>query len=56
MPVGVMLRSMTSLELTHWLAYYYLKADANRPKPQSPKEIRSVLNSMVRTGKGKRRR
>jgi len=46
MPVGEMLRRMSSSELTEWMAFYDLRA--NPPPPaQTPAEARTVLDAMV---------
>lgn len=34
MPVGLMLRSMDSAELSEWLAYYVLEAEENKRAQQ----------------------
>lgn len=47
-----MLRSMDSMEITEWFAYFLMKSEGERPKGQTPKEARAVLDSMV---KAKRR-
>lgn len=46
MPVGLMLRSMCSAELTEWMAYFDLKANPPKEK-QSAAEIKSVLDSLT---------
>ena len=46
MPVGLMLRSMTSSELTEWMAYFDLRA--NPPKtPASTQQLKATLDELV---------
>jgi hypothetical protein len=49
MPVGEMLRRMTSAELTEWMAFYDLRANPP-PEKQSPQQMRAVLDGMVSRG------
>jgi len=50
MPVGVLLRSITSYELTEWMAYFSLKGKSPGPKaPESlnaPVDTAATLKSM----------
>ena len=46
MPVGLMLRSMTSSELTEWMAYFDLRT--NPPKTHtSPQQLKATLDELV---------
>lgn len=48
MPVGVMLRSMDSYEVTEWLAEFALRVEDAKPKQQTKQEAKLVLDSLVR--------
>ncbi len=54
MPVGVMLASMSSAEVTEWMAYYELAAeDAGakpKPKPATASDIRAAFAHRIKKG------
>lgn len=49
MPVGQMLKTMTSVEITQWLAYYIVESEDER-KAQLEMEAKSKLAHRRRRG------
>lgn len=52
MPVGVMLASMSSAEVTEWMAYYELAAEdaGAKPKPATASDIRAAFAHRIKKG------
>lgn len=52
MPVGVMLATISSRELTEWMAYYALRNAPEKPKSLTPAELRAMFAHRVMKKKG----